>query len=685
MTDWERLYSEENLHLAWDRVLRSGHIENKDRIGLRVFGANLNANLAYLSSLLEEHLVSPDTAEKMYLPKRAGTARTHAVLTIRDRLVYQAIANVIALKSKDPFEAIVENHVFAHLLAEADSPFMLRYWAGPDGQYQRFKRRFRQQWGKGNHWAVEADISSFYDTIDHELLIKLLRNRWGIDEPVLELLGDCLRAWTAHEEVGNPFSRGIPQGYEASDYLATLFLLPTDEIMIQKGSYLRYVDDIRLLAPSRDGARRLLLELDVSLKGQALVLQPSKTGARRIDRIDEELKALGGKLSVLVRRARSGEDIDQELESLFFKSWHTLDKDPNAESQLVFALNRIGLSGPARNVALEMLPTLPWRSSHITSYLSQFDGDEAVVNVLLKEIHSHTVYASYLSDCLRTLAKVANIDAFRDISRSWVSNKTLRWYQRLAAVESLQYDLDSFAFLFLSYQSEPNYLVRQAALVAAAFTAQRSNQRAAVIRKGFEDPDSQVQATAVWLYLELEESGIETGDLPDQLGVHRLMVPEYSQGPQPQIEYIRGQLADRFDIEIPEKLDFQGILGDGYDQAARQLRRALRNHDTDPMIFVESIDNFNHVLAICLTEQLLGLSIPRDEYSNMIGAIRNTYEVVSVHFRRCHELRSNSSGPHPWASSLATWSQDITHKDKEEVISGLRLAYGELLPALAHE
>ena len=92
------------------------------------------------------------------------------MLTIEDRLVYQALGNVIGLKTKNGFEAVIEGHVFAHLLADMTSPFMLRPWKGQLGQYNRFLARFKTLWRKGNRWLLEADIASYYDAIDHELI-----------------------------------------------------------------------------------------------------------------------------------------------------------------------------------------------------------------------------------------------------------------------------------------------------------------------------------------------------------------------------------------------------------------------------------------------------------------------------------------------------------------------------------
>jgi retron-type reverse transcriptase len=682
MSDWENFLTLDNFRLAWQRILRSKHYQVKDRIGFRVYEANLEANLTNLIYSVGQGVYQPSVSEKIYAPKRPGTVRSLGVLCLADRLVYQAIANIVARKSKSDFEAIVDKYVYAHLLNDVNDEFMIRKWNGLHGQYRAFQQRFKELWERGNHWIVQADIASYYDSIDHELMCNYLRNRWLDSDELIDLLRRCLREWSPHDN-GINFSRGIPQGYEASDYLATVFLLPTDEQMIQRGHYLRYVDDIRVLAPDRDTANRYLLELDVALKKQALILQPEKTGAREITDINEEIDELAGTLSMIDQEKRRGENVDEEAEELFFKSWHTLEQGGHVESHLFFALYRIPLSRPARNIAIKMLRDMPWRSNSITSYLREFNEDEEVINTLIGEITNHKVYAWHLANCIRALSKTAKINVYRNVCRDWIGNRQLRWYQRLAAVECLQYDPESFSFLLLNVRQEPNYLVRSALIVAAAFSASTDVQRATVIRTGLHDNHPQIIALSVWLFLEFQNCGVDLSEFGPELGIHRNMIPAFSGGVHQVPCYIAKILNEIFKVNIPIGLDFRTLFAPDYDQAVTHIRRAVRYHDTDPVAFVTSIDNFNQVAAIKVSEIIDGLYIPRDSYGNILHAMNARHSIISTHFLNCHELRSQSQGPHAWATSLGTWSQDISHRQKENLIQNLRAAYQQLIDVYA--
>jgi retron-type reverse transcriptase len=680
MVDLDYFLSYDNFALAWQRILRSQHYSTKDQLGLRVYEANLSANLTHLIHQVKRGVYRPSTSKKVYLPKKAGTVRSLPVLSIDDRLVYQAVVNIVAANSKMAFEAATGNQVFAHLAADTNSPYMLQRWDGRSGQYSKYLARFRGLVQAGNRWLVEADVASYYDTIDHEMLCAALRDFWLSTVDVIELLGECLRAWTPHDN-GAHFSRGLPQGYEASDYLASLFLFDVDKTMIQRGHYLRYADDIRILAPDRDSARRLLLELDMALKRHALILQPNKTGAKEIEDVNKEVDNLISRLSLMEQNRRHGRNISPDAEALFFESWDSLARNDHAEAHLVFALGRIPVSKPSSTIAISMLQKMPWRSSIVNSYLSKFSGDTDVIAALKHELESHKVYAWHLANCMRALASIADIDEIRPLCREWISNTDLRWYQRLAAIQGLQRDKESYNFLLLRYESEDDLLLRTALIFAAVLAAPTNDDRAVIIRKGLRDSEAQVRATAVWLFLEFPGCGIKTEELGPELGLHRSMVPEYSDLVPHSRGYIEYCLENKFNVRIPVDLDLQAVFSPDYDHAEHHLRRALRYRDTDPDAFVTAIDNFNQFIAIKMSEVIDGRYIPRDEYANILGSLSRNHSIVSAHFQHCHNLRSQSRGPHAWATSLKSWSEAVTHRRKEQVISHLRVAYQLVIDA----
>jgi len=687
MSHWDTFLSLDNFRLAWNRVLRSSHSATKDRIGLRVYAANLDPNLEDLVDRLGQQVYEPSYSESLFIPKRSGPLRRLSLLTVEDRLVYQGLVNIIAEATRSRFEALTHNHVYAHLASSSDSPFMLRKWAGRHGQYRKFLDRFRDLWRSGKRWVLEADIASFYDSIDHDLLCQQLREKWGIQDLLVDRLAGCLKRWAVFDD-GTSISRGLPQGYEASDYLATLFLCPADECMIREGqfSYIRYVDDIRVLTSCKVETLRSLISYDLALKKQGLILQPAKLGFREVTDIRTEINRLASTLSLVDQQRQAGKDTARLVEHIFFSAWHQLQHDKHAESNLVFALNRLPKTTLGRDTALEVLRGLPWRSDAAANYLAQFVDDTAVKNALLHEISTHTIYAWYVANCIRALGRVSPDHAYRQLLQQLVHDSRLHWCERLAAVEALQDDEDSCTFMALQFSSEANYLVRTAMLMAIGYSAATSDQVANIIRMGIADPSSQVRAAAVWLFLEKPECGVGVAEFGTALGVHRRMIPSYSTSPTMPACYLRDRMIAMFGVAFPQGLDLRQELPlDIYENATDHLRRALRYYYTDPLVFISDIDSFNHILAMAVSELIDGKKIPRDEYGNILAAVQKTHACLYFPFSQCHEARCNSRGAHPWAISLGTWSVTVSHKEKEKLAALLRPAYQHFVDQFARK
>jgi len=684
MSDWDDFLTFDNFQLAWKRILRSNHRYNKDWIGLDVYGANLTTNLNHLRDKLRENVYNPSHAEKMYMPKRSGALRSFPFLYIEDRLVYQAIANVIATKTKEHFEVITRGRVFAHLAADnLKSEFMLKKWDGQHGQYKHFLNRFHELLQRGYSWVMEADIASFYDSIDHDLLVKNLSS-YLIEDKLIEFLKKCLHTWSKHKDE-HELSRGLPQGYEASDYLSTIFLLPVDKNLIDHSAhyhYIRYVDDFRVLSDNRDLAEQAMVELDVSLKSQALILQGAKTDIRELTDTNDEINRIARKISIMQNMDSRQNMSQNESILMFLRAWRSIkenNQDENAESRMIFAMNRMPADYLVRDFVLDMLKNMYHRSMDITKYLSNFKGDRHVIEALLDEIRDHKAYTWHIANCIIALSEISEDYEYRYICHNWISDQRIHWYLRLVAVQSLKNDPESYSFLFLRYQKEPNYLVRRMILLITTHIAYTNEQKAAMIRIGMKDPNPQIVATAVHLYLRYPECGINENEFTD-IKTHNKMIHAFSGVDSQQACYIRENLTSLFNVKVPFKLEYRAIFNTSYDAAVKSLFYAVAYYYTDPNLFVTALDDLNHIIAIAINEEIESENIPRDKYENLLNkleTLKPKYDDITIHFRKCHDFRCKNPLAHPWAKSTGDWSKDITHPEKDELIKRLCISYQE--------
>jgi hypothetical protein len=154
------------------------------------------------------------------------------------------------------------------LYAGRRSPFFYLKW---QDSYQAFGKSIRRLHGQGFNYIANFDLASFYDSIDHHVLHHFL-GEIGVEEDLNEFLGGCLRVWTSSTWSNRSniiyLRHGIPQGPLSSGMLSEAVLMHIDETG-ERGArthYLRYVDDIKILAKQEQHLRQKIIVLDLCAK-----------------------------------------------------------------------------------------------------------------------------------------------------------------------------------------------------------------------------------------------------------------------------------------------------------------------------------------------------------------------------------------------------------------------------------
>ncbi len=288
---WDNFATYDNFLLAWQRTVNTTSRMIRDELGMKVFAHNLQTNLEYLVQQVKakDFPYKPLADHKVYVPKPSTTLRTMSLMAVPDVIVYQALVNVIADKAYSYLVTHENQCVLGNIYAGPGKRWMLRPWKK---QYTRFVNCIENLYHAGNPWIASTDIVAFYDTIDHVRLLSLIRKYCGEDEQFEKLLRECLATWAVHN-ANITMGRGIPQGSNASDFLANLFLYEIDKEMIVNGyHYVRYVDDIRILGSDKSTVQRGLILFDLELKRAGLVAQVTKTSVHEIEDIETEISRL---------------------------------------------------------------------------------------------------------------------------------------------------------------------------------------------------------------------------------------------------------------------------------------------------------------------------------------------------------------------------------------------------------
>jgi hypothetical protein len=287
-----KYFNPKAIELAFHRVQCWMDKTIKDQVGLRAFGANLQINCNNLSNKIIEGLYKPQRGFKFYVPKPSYTNRTKTLLYAEDAIVYQAIADSIALESYNALKE-QESFVFGSVLSpevlkgvailEEEDPnyFFFKFWKN---LFNSFKDSIIHSIEVDKaQYKFETDITGFFDCIPHYNLLAKLSERFKVEDEILDLLSACLNIWSGTKESVTP-GVGVPQGPLPSFLLANLILHDLDDLIISEGfKYYRYMDDIKIYGYEERELVKALVLIDKYLKGNGLSINSKKTTIEKIE------------------------------------------------------------------------------------------------------------------------------------------------------------------------------------------------------------------------------------------------------------------------------------------------------------------------------------------------------------------------------------------------------------------
>lgn len=261
--DYNELTSLENLFQAWDEF-KKGKRKRKD---VQIFERNLEDNL------LELHL---KLKNKTYLH---GKYKAFVVYDPKKRHIHKA----------EVADRIVHHLLYKYLYALFDKSFIYDSYScrlnkGTHKAVERLKilsRKVSKNYTR-DCWALKCDIKKFFASVDHQVLIELLKRKIR-DNHILWLLYEIINSF--HSEFGD--NKGIPLGNLTSQVFANIYLNELDQFVKQKLKvkyYLRYADDFLILLPNKNDLNHFKKPIEPFLQENLkLELHPKKVIFRKLD------------------------------------------------------------------------------------------------------------------------------------------------------------------------------------------------------------------------------------------------------------------------------------------------------------------------------------------------------------------------------------------------------------------
>lgn len=257
---WDKLCARSNLLHGYYAVWRNAGAPGVDGQTVEQFEAQHVEEVDRLREELCQGQYEPHPARRVWIPKPGSLElRPLGIPAVRDRTVQAALRHVL-----EP--------IFERDFAPGSHGFR------PGRGCQGAVARVEELLSAGHVWCVDADLKSYFDTIPHERLMKLVEQR-VVDGNILRLLRQYLKAGVLEELKGwQPTEQGTPQGAVISPLLANLYLNPLDHAVARQGwEMVRYADDFVVLCRSEVEAQTVLAYLRQWTAEAGLTLHPAKT------------------------------------------------------------------------------------------------------------------------------------------------------------------------------------------------------------------------------------------------------------------------------------------------------------------------------------------------------------------------------------------------------------------------
>lgn len=268
-----KLLSASALKQAYQQVRRAKGAAGIDKQSLRDFGARLEDNLTTLLLELKSKTYQAQAVRRVEIPKEDGGVRLLGIPTVRDRIVQQALLNILQPIFDKDFHPSSYGYRPKRSCHDAINKATL------------FIRQYDRR------WVVDMDLSKCFDCLSHDVIIEGVKRKVS-DGSVLRLVKQFLSSGVMVGDKHEPTLQGSPQGGVISPLLANIYLDAFDQEMKRRGHRIvRYADDILILCTSRAGAKHALT-VATRLLEQDLLLTVNKDKTH-IAHSDDGVKFLG--------------------------------------------------------------------------------------------------------------------------------------------------------------------------------------------------------------------------------------------------------------------------------------------------------------------------------------------------------------------------------------------------------
>jgi len=253
----EKLVSRENLNAAYKKVKQKGGAPGVDGMTVDEAAAYLKEHRDEIICRIISGKYKPSPVRRVEIPKPDGGVRLLGVPTVVDRIIQQAIVQVLTSVFEPTF---------------SDNSYGFR----PGRSAHMAVMKAKEYYEDGYRYVVDIDLAKYFDTVNHDILMDMVMMEVK-ERPIIRLIRAFLKSGVMEGGIVSQTEEGTPQGGNLSPMLSNIYLTRFDKMLEERGhNFVRYADDCNIYLKSKRAAERVMENCIEFLEGQKMKLKVNR-------------------------------------------------------------------------------------------------------------------------------------------------------------------------------------------------------------------------------------------------------------------------------------------------------------------------------------------------------------------------------------------------------------------------
>ena len=253
----EKILSEDSIKEAIEKVVSNKGAAGVDSMTTAEVESYYFTHGFEIITQIKNKIYKPLPVRRVYIPKPNGKKRPLGIPAVKDRVIQQSLAQALS----DIYEPHFSDYSYGFRKGRSQHDAM---------------NKVLEYLNDGYEWVIDLDIEKYFDTVNHDKLVSILRERVK-DDITLHLIRSILNSGVMEDGLVSPSEEGVPQGSPVSCVLSNIYLDKFDKELEARGlRFVRFADDVNIFVKSEMSAERVMKSISSWLE-RKLFLKVSAT------------------------------------------------------------------------------------------------------------------------------------------------------------------------------------------------------------------------------------------------------------------------------------------------------------------------------------------------------------------------------------------------------------------------